>query len=128
MTDATHLARDAKLRLLAFGILGVALAGALALSFVVTPEDIESGRVVLAPSCPSKRFLGIECLSCGMTRAFCALGHGRWSEALDYNRASPLVFAAFGIGAVLALRAGARALGDWRHLRQTAPRSQLERP
>jgi Protein of unknown function (DUF2752) len=36
--------------------------------------------------CPFKRFLGIECYGCGMTRALCALLHGHVQLALQYNR------------------------------------------
>jgi Protein of unknown function (DUF2752) len=36
--------------------------------------------------CPFKRFLGIECYGCGMTRALCALLHGHGQLALQYNR------------------------------------------
>ena len=109
-------------------MLGAALAASLLVSFVVTPEDIESGRVVLSPVCPSKRFLGIECLSCGMTRAFAALGHGRFSDALDYNRGAPVVWLVFLAGAGLAFRSAFRAARELRHLRQTLPRSHAARP
>jgi hypothetical protein len=110
MTRAT----DARLRLLAFGIAFVALAAALVVSFAVTPEDIESGRVVLTPACPTKYFFGFECASCGMTRAFTALGHGRLGDALAYNRGAPLVWGAFWVAAALALRSLTRAARDWR--------------
>src|SRR5437868_12408780 len=36
--------------------------------------------------CPFKRFLGIECYGCGMTRALWALLHGHAHLALQYNR------------------------------------------
>jgi hypothetical protein len=37
---------------------------------------------------------GIPCPSCGMTRAFLALSHGRFHEALDLHLASPCVYLA----------------------------------
>jgi hypothetical protein len=110
MTAAT----DARLRLIAFGLLVVALAAALAVSFLVTPEQIESGKLVLSPACPTKRFFGFECLSCGMTRAFTALGHGQLSRALDYNRLSPFVWIGLWIALPLAVRSALRALRDLR--------------
>jgi hypothetical protein len=110
MTPAT----DARLRLIAFGSLVSALAATLAISFLVTPEQIESGTIVLSPACPTRRFLGFECLSCGMTRAFTALGHGQLSRALDYNRLSPFVWLGVWIALPLAVRSAVRALRDLR--------------
>jgi len=60
---------------------------------LVTPEDIESGRVVLTPPCPYKQMTGRDCPSCGLTRAFAAIGHGRFDDAIHYHRGSPFVFA-----------------------------------
>lgn len=42
--------------------------------------------------CPFKRFLGIECYGCGMTKALCALLHGNAQQALQYNRGVLLAF------------------------------------
>lgn len=42
--------------------------------------------------CPFKRFLGIQCYGCGMTRALCALLHGHGRLALQYNRGVLVVF------------------------------------
>lgn len=92
---------------------GVALALfglSLAVSFVVTPEDIESRRVVLSPTCHLKMLLGHECPTCGMTRAFTALSHGRFDDARRYNGASPVVYAAWWASAAAALAAFLRAL------------------
>ena len=68
------------------------LALVLAISFVVTPEDIESGRVLLSPTCTFKQISGHECPSCGMTRGFSAMSHGRAGDAYRYNRASPVAY------------------------------------
>lgn len=75
-----------------WGVLAAAFATVLALSFVISPNDIASGAVSFTPPCPMKMLLQRDCPTCGMTRAFAALGHGHWHEALAYNRAAPLVF------------------------------------
>jgi hypothetical protein len=51
-------------------------------------------RVIAAgPSvCLIKRFFGVECYGCGMTRALSALLHGEWRAALAYNRGVMFVF------------------------------------
>ena len=42
--------------------------------------------------CPFRALTGLPCPGCGMTRAFCALGHGEWRDALGFNALSPAVF------------------------------------
>lgn len=44
------------------------------------------------PACLFHHVTGIPCASCGMTRAFLDLGHGRFLSAIQHNLASPLVF------------------------------------
>lgn len=44
--------------------------------------------------CPFRAVTGLPCPGCGMTRAFCALGHGDLSGAFGYNVLAPFVFAA----------------------------------
>lgn len=44
--------------------------------------------------CPFRAVTGLPCPGCGMTRAFCALGHGDLSGAFGYNALAPFVFAA----------------------------------
>lgn len=46
------------------------------------------------PPCFFHALTGLPCASCGMTRAFLDLGHGRFREALAHNLASPLVYGA----------------------------------
>lgn len=87
-------------------VLFVAFAGVLGTSLLVTPDDIEAGRVLLSPSCPTQVLFGKPCPTCGMTRGFAALGHGRWDEALRHNRGTPVAFA----GCVAALLLGAGGL------------------
>ncbi|UQA61937.1 DUF2752 domain-containing protein [Polyangium aurulentum] len=78
------------------------LALAIAISFLVTPDDIESGRVVLSPPCLFKLVVGRPCPTCGLTRAFAALSHGQFSLATSYHRASIAIYALFWIGAIVA--------------------------
>ena len=68
--------------------------------------------------CPLRALTGYPCPGCGMTRAFCAIGHGEFARAVGYNALSPLVFIA--------------ALGIWAHalatiLKLEGARAALER-
>mgnify|MGYP001550713820 CR=1 FL=1 len=50
--------------------------------------------------------LGWPCLGCGLSRGFCALSHGQWQNALDFNPLTPFVYALFiGLWAHAAYRA-----------------------
>lgn len=62
--------------------LGALLAATLALP----------GVDFLPRTCPFLLLTGLPCATCGMTRAFFALGHGRLGEALSLNHAAPLVY------------------------------------
>lgn len=75
-------------------------ASALLISFAVTPEDLESGRVVLSPACTFHRVTGWDCPTCGLTRAFSALSHGQIGRAFDYNRGSLIVYLVFWTAAI----------------------------
>lgn len=44
--------------------------------------------------CPSKLFLDIECLGCGMTRAVVHMHHAEWQDAIYYNNAVAVVYPA----------------------------------
>ena len=44
--------------------------------------------------CPFRALTGLPCPGCGMTRAFCSLGHGDLQGAFGYNALAPFVFAA----------------------------------
>ncbi|HYH84597.1 MAG TPA: DUF2752 domain-containing protein [Pyrinomonadaceae bacterium] len=60
-----------------------------------SPSDLPG--VVL---CPLRALTGYPCPGCGMTRAFCAIGHGEFALAVGYNALSPLLFLAmFGVWA-----------------------------
>lgn len=88
------------------------LALALAISFAVTPDDIDSGRVVLTPACPWSRLLRAPCPTCGLTRAFSALSHGDLDDARGHHRGALPVYALFWLGAaasaIVALRSAIR--------------------
>lgn len=42
--------------------------------------------------CPFRMVTGLLCPGCGMTRAFCALGHGELRRAIHFNALSPLLY------------------------------------
>lgn len=44
--------------------------------------------------CPFRAVTGLLCPGCGMTRAFCALGHGELMRAIHFNALSPLLYLA----------------------------------
>jgi hypothetical protein len=81
--------------------------GPLAVSFAVSPEEIESGAVQLSPPCPVLAETGEECASCGLTRGFTAMSRLRVSDAAAYNAAAPWLYLACWAGAL----AAALALG-----------------
>ncbi len=47
----------------------------------------------LLPACPFKRFTGLPCVTCGLTRCVLAAGQGRWGEALHWYPAAALLIA-----------------------------------
>ena len=49
------------------------------------------GGVIL---CPSRLFFGIECISCGMTRAIMHFHHFDFEEAFYYNQFVPIAYLA----------------------------------
>ncbi|MCS7078695.1 MAG: DUF2752 domain-containing protein [Chloracidobacterium sp.] len=46
--------------------------------------------------CTLKTTTGIDCPTCGLTRAFCALAKGQWTRALRFHPMSPVIFTLFG--------------------------------
>jgi Protein of unknown function (DUF2752) len=44
--------------------------------------------------CPFRALTGLPCPGCGMTRAFCSIGHGELYRAFVYNALAPFVFVA----------------------------------
>ena len=64
--------------------------GALAVSALLKPS-----KVTELSLCPVFHLTGFECPFCGMTRSFVSITHGRFSESLDYNPGSLLIYGAF---------------------------------
>lgn len=114
-------ARSVQGRLVASATLLPMLLLALVVSFSVTPEDIETGRVVLSPTCHFKATFGRECPTCGLTRAFCALSHGRLGDAQRYNRAAPALYALWWAGSATALATLLHALLVRSEIRKVSP-------
>ena len=92
---AAHVARDAREAARASGASRRArfvlplTSAVFAVSALWSPSELPG--VVL---CPFRALTGLPCPGCGMTRAFCALGHGDLSGAFGYNALAPFVFAA----------------------------------
>ena len=63
------------------------LSAMFVLSMVWRPAD--EPTFVL---CPFRSITGLLCPGCGMTRAFCALGHGEIGRAIHFNALSPLLY------------------------------------
>ncbi len=119
-----YLRRDASLRMLAFGIAFLVLAGSLFVSFWVTPESLDSGAIALWPTCLFRRVFGMPCPTCGLTRAFAAISHGQLDDALRFHAAALWIYTAFWLGAVASCVALFRAAWErYGRLRKTAPRS-----
>ncbi len=110
--------RDAWLRLVGYGVVWAPMAAVLVVSFVVTPEQISSGAVTLSPECWFRSAFGVGCPTCGLTRAFTALSHLRWSDALDYHRAAPIVYLLWWVGTVALGRLVVQAVGQILHARR----------
>ena len=73
---------DRKLRSRRAGYVWLSLAAAVVLlaSAVWPPSDLPH-----VPICPVKRWVGIPCPGCGLTRSFCAISHARFGLAVDCN-------------------------------------------
>lgn len=56
------------------------LAATATVLYRFPPEDYH-----FYPQCPVFRYLHVYCPGCGATRAFAALLHGRFTDALHYN-------------------------------------------
>ena len=72
------------------GIEAWALAGAAGLAaFLVLRVWVPPEGVAFA-ICPLRRFTGLPCPGCGMTRAFAHLAKGEWTAALRDHPLAPL--------------------------------------
>jgi hypothetical protein len=78
------------------------------LVFVVSASVLAAAalvpQVAQAPVvCLWRRVTSLPCPSCGMTRAFVALAHGHWDQAVAFNAAAPLIYFTVWVIAGLAL-------------------------
>jgi len=87
-------------------ILAAGAAGALLASFFWRPE----ARPALS-LCQFRAWTGLPCPGCGLTRGFCAIGHGDFGAAWRFNPFS-FLFYAFTVLVLL-----------WPLLRRAAPRA-----
>jgi hypothetical protein len=86
----------------------VVLAAVFALSFI----GVDRWRVAGMPAvggegstlCALRRTTGLPCLTCGMTRSFCALGRGDLREAFGYHPLGPIVYVLFAVVMVRSAR------------------------
>ncbi len=79
-------------------LVGVIVALVLAFALEVrgtTDVAIRGLGMVVPPSCRFRTWTGLDCPSCGLTRAFVSITHGDLPAAVGFNPISPLVFAAF---------------------------------
>ena len=74
-------------------ILDVFLAGG-ALGVLVVSVLFTPGGLPALPLCPFHHLTGLPCPGCGLTRAFCAIGHGDFGDAWDLNPFCFLFYAA----------------------------------
>lgn len=68
-------------------VLPLAALAALGVSVFLPPDHLPALDL-----CWMKAYLGVPCPACGMTHAFCALGHGRFAEAWALQPFSYLLF------------------------------------
>ena len=83
---ASHLTSTSRGRAL---LIFAGLSAVFIVSVMWRPPDNPS--LIL---CPFRLFTGLPCPGCGMTRAFCAIGHGEVWRAVNFNAISPAVFLA----------------------------------
>ena len=66
-------------------------AGALLASVLVSPAAVLEGPVL----CPVRRFVGMQCPGCGLTRAFVYLSHGDLTRSIAQHPFGILVYLVF---------------------------------
>ena len=89
------------------------IAYALTTSLVVSPDAIERGETTVGPSCWIRAWLGAPCPSCGLTRAFAAMGHGDIDRAIAYHRLAPALYVAYWLIGLAALAVVVTHLARW---------------
>ncbi|MEI6219564.1 MAG: DUF2752 domain-containing protein [bacterium] len=74
-------------------ILACGALAVLFLSMAISPDHLPAIQL-----CMFRHWTGLPCPGCGITRAFCAIGHGELRAAWDYNPLSlPFYAAAIGL-------------------------------
>jgi uncharacterized protein DUF2752 len=67
------------------------------ISFIGTYQQAEShaGIFSYAPKCLFKSITGHPCITCGLSRAFCAISHGQFDQAIEFHKYSPIWYIGF---------------------------------
>jgi hypothetical protein len=55
-------------------------------------DDVAVMGVTVPQSCNMKRFTGLDCPGCGLTRSFVSMAHGEWRTAWNFHAAGPIWF------------------------------------
>ena len=95
-------------------------AGVLLLSMLMQVRDSQQVTIPFTSLpvpelCTFRRFTGMDCAGCGMTRCFISLGHGDVAGAWNYNPAGILLYA------IVLFQIPFRAWQLWRNSRGQAP-------
>jgi Protein of unknown function (DUF2752) len=94
----------------------LALLRRLAAAALVASVAIPSALIAAGPTiCPFRAATGLPCPSCGMTRSWSAMGHGRVRDASGFHLMGPVTYL---------LAAGLVAVGDRRVSRLLDERSR----
>ena len=64
----------------------------LLFSFYVSPDDIESGSILISRPCPYLESTNTPCRGCGVTRAIASMGSFEWVRAWNYNPLGVFIF------------------------------------
>jgi hypothetical protein len=73
-------------------IFGLWYAALLAVSFTVTPAELETGQAGRLLAWGLHLEPDHACFMCGLTRSFAAMSHGDWARALEYNAGGPALY------------------------------------
>jgi Protein of unknown function (DUF2752) len=92
------------------GLRGWALAGAAGLAAFAALHAWQPGQGPGFVWCPLRRFAGLPCPACGLTRAFAHLAKGEWSAAVRDHPLAPALAAEIGLAWALWGGAAARLL------------------
>ena len=89
-------------------LLGITAAMLILPFFLTVPEAKQECLYCagwkIPGACPSKEWLNTECPGCGMTHAFVCLTHGRFRDAVGWNRMGLLLYGYFVFQAALRIR------------------------